>query len=167
MVVEYDKLTEKDKLVEQDKLKTWLELLRYSEEKADLEMLRLSKAPVQEVRSMLDVRGRLHEWLHTHNITVRTLQGLEAWVKEARRYLRDMNLQSRSVSHASGLTGGDSMQFSQRSQKLPMYSPLSLKKSPRAAKKGSPVSPRPGPVSPRGERENFGKGRPRHPKVQA
>merc|ERR1719160_1633965 len=59
------------------------------------------------------------------------------------------------------------MQFSQRSQKLPMYSSLSLKKSPRAAKKGSPVSPRPGPVSPRGERENFGKGRPRHPKVQA
>merc|ERR1719238_1175036 len=63
------------------------------------------------------------------------------------------------------------MQFSQRSQKLPMYSSLSLKsKSPRAAKKGlSPVSPRGtgGPVSPRGERENFGKGRPRHPKVQA
>jgi hypothetical protein len=155
------------KIKYEDKLMKWLEENKLYEELEDLEMLRDDNAPVQEVRSMLDVRGRLNEWLRVHKVTVKTLQGLEAWVKEARRYLRDMNLQSRSVSHASGLTGGDSMQFSQRSQKLPMYSSLSLKKSPRAAKKGSPVSPRPGPVSPRGERENFGKGRPRHPKVQA
>ena len=68
------------KIKYEDKLMKWLEENKLYEELEDLEMLRDDNAPVQEVRSMLDVRGRLNEWLRVHKVTVKTLQGLEAWV---------------------------------------------------------------------------------------